>query len=36
VRWLSPEEVEALPMHPSMRLRIEHALDESRTHPLIG
>lgn len=36
VRWLSPAEVGALPMHPSMRLRIEHALDESRTHPFIG
>jgi ADP-ribose pyrophosphatase YjhB (NUDIX family) len=36
VRWLSPTEVEALPMHPSMRMRIEHALDESRAHPFIG
>lgn len=26
VEWVRPEDAEALPMHPSMRMRLEHAL----------
>jgi len=36
VRWVAPEELDALNIHPSMRLRIEHALDASRTAPYLG
>jgi 8-oxo-dGTP pyrophosphatase MutT (NUDIX family) len=36
VRWVAPEELDALNIHPSMRLRIEHALDASRTEPYLG
>ncbi|MGW4520115.1 NUDIX hydrolase [Amycolatopsis sp. NPDC004378] len=36
VRWVTPEELDALNIHPSMRLRIEHALDSSRTSPYLG
>lgn len=36
VRWVSPTDLEALDIHPSMRLRIEHGLDTSRTAPYIG
>lgn len=35
VRWVDPADVDALPVHPSMRLRIAHALD-GRTVPYIG
>lgn len=35
VRWLTPEEIAALDVHPSMRLRLEHALSE-RERPFIG
>lgn len=35
VLWLSPAEIEELDMHPSMRMRIEHAL-EGRDSPYIG
>jgi ADP-ribose pyrophosphatase YjhB (NUDIX family) len=35
VRWVDPGDVDALPVHPSMRLRIEHALD-GRSEPYIG
>ncbi|MCC3767365.1 NUDIX domain-containing protein [Streptomyces sp. UNOC14_S4] len=36
VRWVAPPELANLDMHPSMRLRIEHGMDESRTSPYIG
>ena len=35
VVWVRPEEVEALDMHPSMRMRIQHALEE-RNVPFLG
>ncbi|MEU5609387.1 NUDIX domain-containing protein [Streptomyces sparsogenes] len=36
VRWVSPADLDKLDIHPSMRLRITHGLDESRTAPYIG
>ncbi|WP_329025326.1 NUDIX domain-containing protein [Streptomyces sp. NBC_01423] len=36
VRWVDPADLTELNIHPSMRLRIQHALDESRTEPYIG
>ncbi|MEU7163839.1 NUDIX domain-containing protein [Streptomyces morookaense] len=36
VRWVSPNELDELNVHPSMRLRIEHALDETRMSPYVG
>jgi ADP-ribose pyrophosphatase YjhB (NUDIX family) len=36
VRWVSPADLSDLDIHPSMRLRIEHGLDESRTVPYVG
>ncbi|MEW1923820.1 NUDIX domain-containing protein [Streptomyces sp. NPDC088360] len=36
VRWVSPADLDALDIHPSMRLRITHGLDDSRTAPYIG
>jgi 8-oxo-dGTP pyrophosphatase MutT (NUDIX family) len=36
VRWVAPGDLEALNIHPSMRLRINHALDPSRTTPYLG
>lgn len=35
VRWVAPDELDELPMHPSMRQRIAHAL-EDRAHPFVG
>jgi ADP-ribose pyrophosphatase YjhB (NUDIX family) len=35
VAWTGPDELDALPMHPSMRLRIDHYL-ERREHPYLG
>jgi hypothetical protein len=35
VGFFSPEEIEHLTMHPSIRLRIQHFL-EHREHPFIG
>lgn len=35
VEWIDPSEVDDLPMHPSMRLRLEHALQD-RNAPYIG
>lgn len=35
VAWVHPSRLAELPIHPSMRLRIEHALD-GRTVPYIG
>ncbi len=36
VRWVSPTDLDDLDIHPSMRLRIDHGLDDSRTAPYIG
>ncbi|MFE6691032.1 NUDIX hydrolase [Streptomyces sp. NPDC057743] len=36
VRWVSPTDLVDLDIHPSMRLRITHGLDETRTAPYIG
>lgn len=36
VRWVDPEDVASLNIHPSMRMRIEHALDKERTNPYLG
>ncbi|WP_414938172.1 NUDIX hydrolase [Amycolatopsis sp. cmx-11-51] len=36
VRWVSAGELADLNIHPSMRLRIEHALDDHRTEPYLG
>lgn len=36
VRWVEPGEVPSLNVHPSMRMRISHALDGSRTEPYLG
>ncbi|TSB26726.1 NUDIX hydrolase [Streptomyces benahoarensis] len=36
VRWVSPTDLDELDIHPSMRLRIAHGLDLSRTAPYIG
>ena len=36
VRWVPTEELEGLDVHPSMRLRIAHGLDRSRTQPYVG
>lgn len=35
VHWVAPEELEGLNIHPSMRLRIEHAL-ENRSKPYLS
>ena len=34
-RWIAPEEINGLNIHPSMRLRIQHGLSE-QTGPYIG
>ncbi|KDR60684.1 MULTISPECIES: NUDIX domain-containing protein [Streptomyces] len=36
VRWVDASDLNALTIHPSMRLRIEHGLDPGRTEPYIG
>lgn len=36
VRWVSPADLDKLTIHPSMRLRIDHALDSGRTEPYLG
>ncbi|MFJ9076817.1 NUDIX hydrolase [Streptomyces sp. NPDC102278] len=36
VRWMDPADLDDLDIHPSMRLRIQHGLDDSRTDPYIG
>ncbi|MFJ5529528.1 NUDIX domain-containing protein [Streptomyces sp. NPDC093261] len=36
VRWVEPVDLRGLDVHPTMRLRIEHAMDESRGAPYIG
>ena len=35
-RWVHPSELDSLNIHPSMRLRIDHALDRTRTSPHLG
>lgn len=35
VRWVAPADLDSLNIHPSMRLRIEHALAD-RSEPYIG
>ena len=35
-RWVSPADLDSLPIHPSMRLRIDHALDPTRAEPYLG
>ncbi|MFF3841273.1 NUDIX hydrolase [Streptomyces sp. NPDC001930] len=36
VRWVNPADLDDLDVHPSMRLRIRHGLDESRREPYLG
>ncbi|WP_371799154.1 NUDIX domain-containing protein [Streptomyces sp. NBC_01707] len=36
VRWIDPADLDGLDIHPSMRLRITHGLDDSRREPYIG
>ncbi|MDK9494700.1 NUDIX domain-containing protein [Streptomyces katrae] len=36
VRWVPPADLDALDIHPSMRLRITHGLDDARAEPYIG
>ncbi|WP_037321437.1 NUDIX hydrolase [Amycolatopsis orientalis] len=36
VRWVSSNALDDLNIHPSMRLRIEHALDRERKTPYLG
>jgi 8-oxo-dGTP pyrophosphatase MutT (NUDIX family) len=36
VRWVDLADLPGLDIHPTMRLRIEHAGDASRTSPYIG
>ncbi|MEE4493758.1 NUDIX hydrolase [Streptomyces sp. BE230] len=36
VRWVAPADLGKLNIHPSMRLRIQHGLDDSRHEPYIG
>ncbi|MGW0980307.1 NUDIX hydrolase [Streptomyces xiamenensis] len=36
VRWVAPADLSAFDVHPTMRQRIEHALDTERSAPYIG
>jgi 8-oxo-dGTP pyrophosphatase MutT (NUDIX family) len=36
VRWVAPADLDALDIHPSMMLRIQHGLDATRQEPYIG
>jgi 8-oxo-dGTP pyrophosphatase MutT (NUDIX family) len=36
VRWVDPADLDRLSIHPSMRLRIAHALDPDRREPYLG
>jgi 8-oxo-dGTP pyrophosphatase MutT (NUDIX family) len=36
VRWVAPVDLDALNIHPSMRLRIDHAVDSTRSEPYLG
>ncbi|MGW4488846.1 NUDIX domain-containing protein [Amycolatopsis sp. NPDC004368] len=36
VRWVRPADLDTLHIHPSMRLRIDHALEANRKAPYLG
>ncbi|MEU1408526.1 NUDIX domain-containing protein [Streptomyces sp. NPDC005728] len=36
VRWVDPTDLPQYDIHPTMQLRIEHAIDRTRTAPYIG
>jgi 8-oxo-dGTP pyrophosphatase MutT (NUDIX family) len=36
VRWVAPPDLSSLNIHPSMRMRIDHALDPGRRSPYLG
>ena len=36
VEWVALDKIAGLQIHPSMRLRIDHALDSTRTEPYLG
>lgn len=36
VEWVPIDKIADLQIHPSMRLRIDHALDQARTDPYLG
>ncbi|MEU6481438.1 NUDIX domain-containing protein [Streptomyces sp. NPDC047017] len=36
VRWIDPADLSGFCIHPSMMLRIQHGLDDSRKEPYIG
>ncbi|MEU5799166.1 NUDIX domain-containing protein [Streptomyces sp. NPDC047804] len=36
VRWVPPADLDDFDVHPTMRLRIEHAMDQERKAPYIG
>lgn len=36
VRWVAPSDLPKLNVHPTMRLRIAHAMDRTRTAPYVG
>jgi 8-oxo-dGTP pyrophosphatase MutT (NUDIX family) len=36
VRWVDPDQLDTLEIHPSMRIRIGHGLDPERASPYIG
>jgi 8-oxo-dGTP pyrophosphatase MutT (NUDIX family) len=36
VRWIAPDDLANLDIHPSMRMRIDHGLDRSLSAPYIG
>lgn len=36
VRWVRQQDLDELNIHPSMRLRIDHALDRHRAEPYLG
>jgi ADP-ribose pyrophosphatase YjhB (NUDIX family) len=36
VRWVEQTDLGGLDVHPTMRLRIEHAMDDARVDPYIG
>lgn len=36
VRWVEPTGLNALTIHPSMRLRIKHGLEVGRVQPYLG
>ena len=36
VRWVAPSQLDSLNMHPSMRMRIQHAISRSDGNPYLG